>query len=244
MFISLFRPSQTNEEWNSWEVWQKSQPLSHFERCETFNQYLKLRPGFKNSGDDVPEFKYCFGEFSKFITGNYNSEFSYFLLLLDFYDFCKGFQRRVKGDASCIALLRKVTNLRDLTLFNNYDFNRFLYDYTIIHAHTVIQYSISTLIMRLVCHHLNFNKIKIENCRNSYENCLLGERIIKFKIHENIIEKRCLKCNRFTDVAWGKFQTCYDCHKKRICSVCGGKAEFIDLDLLPKCGTHCTKLNI
>lgn len=49
---------------------------------------------------------------------------------------------------------------------------------------------------------------------------------------------RCKICTRMTENIWGDFNTCIDCHLKRICSVCSSQAVIISNDGLPKCSFH------
>jgi hypothetical protein len=261
---------------------------------------------------------------------------------LDIYDICKGYLRRVKGEPTCINILREVIRKRSLIPLQTFHQN-FAYPYDAIHAHTVAQYSLSTLIMRLVNHYMSqissdyYPDISLNLCRDAYNECKFG-KILKFSQHinpnfnendinitgtgterylfedghmkkiqtslndhnlkhkdthspksflhhaeniltdnvvvntsqtsitpitstikssdkilsENCVESslsesdkdlsitchRCKTCTRVTETLWGIFDSCLDCHLKRICSICGTQALIISNDGFPKCNIH------
>lgn len=182
--------SNPEDEWKAWEDWQKRQPLSHYEKSDIYNHYINSRPLFTipdqscvTSFDKI-YYEYCFGEFTAFILSPKSQGqniMNYFKLLLDLYDTCKGFSRRLTGDPNSIAILRESVKENNLTILNNHNYSPYEYDYTILHAHTVAQYSLSTLIMRLVSHGLrvismrtSFPEICVNKCKYAYSLRIFG----------------------------------------------------------------------
>lgn len=188
------RPVQ--EEWASWEEWQRKQSPSHYEQSAIFHDYLKQRAYFqppRNSclnGLNPEYYIYCFGDFAVFIIsphsgGNDNDAIGYISLLLDMYDVCKGsLIRSVKGDPAGITMLRNVVISRSLIALQSYNFAPYCYPYERLHGHTVAEYSLSTLIMRLVAHYLNQNGLKgqypsitVGLCKGAFERRAFGNPI-------------------------------------------------------------------
>lgn len=188
------RPVQ--EEWASWEEWQRKQSPSHYEQSAIFHEYLKQRAYFQppqNSclkGCNPEYYVYCFGDFAVLIIsphsgGSTNDIMDYISLLLDVYDVCKGaLIRGIKGDPAGITMLRNVVISRSLNVLQSYNFGPSCYPYERIHAHTVAQYSLSTLIMRLVAHYLNHNGLKgqypsitVGMCKSAFERRAFGNPI-------------------------------------------------------------------
>ena len=143
--------------------------------------------------------------------------------------------------------------------------SNYYYDYSIIHAHTVAYFSLSTLVMMLVSNHIgritghkNHRTIDFEKCKKAYENCVFGIpeeiHIIKSAPIDIIPHSRnhimanswpvtkqikCSKCSRLTEGTWGKFGYCLDCHLKKACSSCGADAQGkSENDDMPKCSFH------
>ena len=254
--------SKPKHEWDTWEVWQRSQPPSHYEKSDIFQYYLSFRPQFRASKNYDVYYTYCFGDFATFIfnpsLGDNVPDFC--TLLLDFYDTCKGVSRRITGDPSGISTLREVVKKGSVIPLHAHDFNQYIYDYTLIHAHTVAQYSLSTLLMRLVANFMHnvssygdYPEIAIVECQKAYDNYCFGgrSRVSLTTAHININEpksssfpfdtsicSRCHVCNRVSENLWGTFNACLDCHTKRICSECSLTAVVISSDNLPKCSLH------
>ena len=259
--------STIKDEWSTWEEWQRNRNPSHYEKSEIFHYYLSNRPTFsppKNSCHNNKNFLYCFGDFASLIvkpTGGENV-LEYLVLLVDIYDVCKGFSRRLlTGDPPCIGLVRDVIRRRNLSLLQSFDFYQYEYPYNSLHAHTVVQYSLSTLLMRFISHYMsyidlrkNYPSIDSAVCQKASQDCVFGTPMslpIAIPCNPKITEVRgsswpgdnksclrCAKCKRVTENIWGEFDTCLDCHTKRICSVCGEKAIIISDDDLPKCDIH------
>lgn len=266
------------DEWNTWEEWQRYRQPSHYEKSDIFQYYLSVRSNFQPPTDSCISaynskyFIYCFGDFASLLVNPHGGGniLDYITLLLDVYDVCKGLSRRIKGDPNCIYLLREVVMKRKLDHLQRYNFDQHDYPYNIIHGHTVAQYSLSTLIMRFIAHYLSqtstrgyYPNILSSSCQEAYTNCNFGAPVMlstpKGSAPISIIQPqkskpeeirgsswpqdyskcyRCKVCTRMTENIWGKFDTCVDCHLKRICSVCGSQAVIISNDGLPKCSFH------
>jgi hypothetical protein len=165
---------------DSWEEWQKSQLKIHYIESN-LSSYIYQKPGYKN-----PYIKYCFGDFENiyYMPENIN-EITYFTLLLTTYDRCKGYLRSFKGDLTGINLLRKVVKDKNSDELYNHDFKIYDYNYTIIHAHTVSYFSLSTLIMYLVSNYMHFKSynsdhfphIDLELCKIAYNTKIYGDII-------------------------------------------------------------------
>lgn len=181
--------NSVEDEWNTWIEWQRQQHPTHYEKSDIFQYYLSMRQTFRppqNScmnGYNSKYYIYCFGDFSSLLVnpiGNGNI-IHYIHLLLDVYDICKGYLRRFKGEPACITMLRNVTLNQSLIPLKTYDFSTNAYPYISIHAHTVAQYSLSTLIMRFVAHYMSqishkyYPNILVSSCQEAYTNYKFGK---------------------------------------------------------------------
>lgn len=192
-----FSTASINEDWAIWEEWQRNQPQSHYKKSEIFTYFIRHNPGFiipdtsaiHHCGSE--QYEYCFGEFTKFlIVNNQGGDFiEYFTLLLKLYDTCKGSSRWIRGDPQGINILRQSVIKSDLSLFSLHDLTQYAYDYTKIHAHTVVQYSISTLIMLFVSHY--FQGLQVNStCKSiTLNKCTQCQQSLAF-IKKNIIPKK------------------------------------------------------
>lgn len=177
------------DDYNTWETWQQHQPASHFERSDIFRYYLTQRPRFQlplfscMHNNNSKYYIYCFGDFASLLVNpNESSNITdYLILLLDFYDICKGYSRRLIWDPPGIAILREVIIKRNLLPLQQYDFMQYAYPYNTVHAHTVTQYSLSTFIMRLVSHYMSYISmrqrypcIRLLVCQQCYDNSIFG----------------------------------------------------------------------
>src|SRR3972149_4705421 len=181
--------TSTQTEWNTWDEWQRRQPPIHFEKSDMFSYFISKHPDFRPMpynvlmGYGADYFKYCFGDFTQFIVnpnGGVNA-LEYFSLLLSLYDTCKGVSRRLTGDPAGISLIRQSVDGKSLIPLIEHNFNQYAYDYSMIHAHTVVQYSLSSLIMRLVSHYMSqvcakgkFPQITFGECRKAHTGCVFG----------------------------------------------------------------------
>lgn len=191
--ISNISNNFPSNEWNTWLAWQRNQPPSHFKKCIIFEYYLSQRLNWYPPSNSVLNtcfsqyYQYCFGDYSILIVQptNGSNVIDYFTLLLDFYDICKGTSRRFTGDPPAIKILRDSITFKTLDRLINWDFEPYCYDYGTIHAHTVVQFSLSTLIMRLVAHYLSqildkkiYPNINITICSKAYNNKTFGDYMI------------------------------------------------------------------
>lgn len=256
---SWFNSTNFSSDHEVWAEWQKKQPMIHFEKSVIFEYYKSLRPKFEPFKDaacnDVlaDYYRYCFGDFTQIISIPYSKQSNlirYVELLLDVYDTCKGVSRKFAGDPDGIVLLRKVYKTKDFDHLYNHDFHQYRYDYTKLHAHTVAQYSLSTLIMRIADNlmHYHFTTAKFKNisvslCKDIFDSKIFGENSkhkqsvpIEIKkpdapiIDDNKSSSlpinmnklcKCKSCGRICDKLHGCFSSCLDCYLSKICSICG-----------------------
>lgn len=285
-----FSKSNISDEYHVWLSWQKNQPISHYSNCYIIDYYLDQRPLARypvNPSNVNIYYKYCFGKFAPFIADQKNdiNFSSYCSLLLDIYDVCKGTTRRITGDPAGIKVLREVISRNRLTPLYSHNFEQYNFNCSLIHAHTVCQYSLSTLIMRLISNYLSsiplnndkkYAMISISDCKKAFDSCNFGKTFepknvicqtntknnainiskstpLNYRDDNSDIDNdikcaswprnhhlclRCKNCKRVTENLWGKFDSCIDCHMKRICSICSIKAVVVHENGLPKCSRH------
>jgi hypothetical protein len=245
----------TPDELNVLEAWQFPQASSHYEKSHIFGYYLKWRPQFETPHnsviftDDKKYYTYCFGEFTPLIViprvGT--NVIAYLELLIDVYDTCKGYARRIMGDTPGIKIIREAITKKNLLPLHQHDFKQYSYPFERIHAHTMAMYRLSTLLLRITSHFLynlsstSGEPIMVQQCSDAYDNNFYGKPIIS-NIGTNVGVK-CHTCTLMTERQYGRFNVCLDCHTREICSVCGAsaqKAQMInqDQDGLPKCEMH------
>lgn len=174
------------DEWNTWVEWQSHQSNQHYEKSDIFQYYLSKRPQFqppKYSCGNNKYYIYCFGDFASLLVnpGTNADIIDYISLLLDVYDTCKGMSRYIIGDPVGISFLRDVISKHNLSPLKHFNFEKINYPYITIHAHTVAQYSLSTLIMRFLFNYIghistenNHYNISITDCKQVYENNFFG----------------------------------------------------------------------
>lgn len=183
----------SGDDWHVWKEWQRKQSPLHYEKCDLFQYYLSQRPNFQPLPEAMinkslsKNHVYCFGDFTCLINtpiGPANVA-EYFRLLLDIYDVCKGMTRFIKGDPSGIIALREVVAKNNLGSLQHHDCIKYAYPYTELHAHTVCQYSLSTLIMRLVMHYMSkltpkFAQYSINGklCQEACDKCIFGTPLL------------------------------------------------------------------
>jgi|SRR5437868_3358928 len=220
------------EEWNTWLEWQKNQPISLFEKSDIFQYYLSRRPNFQ-----PPQYSsvtlynskyyiYCFGDFTTLLLNPHGggNATEFINLIIDIYDVCKGYSRRLAGDPNGITILRESMNKLSLVPLQNHDFTQYNYPYQNIHAHTVAQYSLSTLLMRLISHYMSnvstvgyYSSICIKTCQKTMEKNTFGKPIIisssTNKTTASIsIQQQKPKSDEFRGHSWPRDQiTCLRC---------------------------------
>lgn len=247
-WILWSRPS-VDDEWITWEEWQRHQRPSHYEKSDLFQYYLTKRPQFQppqNSclnGYNQQYYVYCFGDFSALLVNPRGGGdiVQYINLLLDVYDVCKGFARKmVRGDPSSIAILRKVALTQNITPLTKYNFEPHCYPYNKIHAHTVAQYSLSSLLMRLVSHYLSktgpkgcYPNILIPLCKQAYDEkvfgipAIAGDSSVPSSPPITIPQPSKPKSDELRGFSWpmnpGKYLRCKSCN--RVCENLWGNFE-------------------
>lgn len=196
-------------EWNTWEMWQNNQPAKHFQTCEIYECLItnenmpKLNPPIINfcNSYNYKYYLYCFGQFAQYISyPNIRCDIGYIMLLLQIYDRCKGLSRRISGDPESITLLRTAVKHGSLYVLENHDFSQYAYNYSKIHAHTVIQYSLSTLIMRMASHYIgteskmnNHPTIDVNVCISAYDSMSFGYDYQKYVTSAVQQKNNCIK---------------------------------------------------
>lgn len=184
----LFSPSDANS-----IEWQKKQPPSHYEFCSMWNDYYKAMSGKVYIPTDVNVcresssiyFVYCFGDYAPLIINQpLKDPTNYYMTLIDLYEYNKGIVRKYfKGEPSNIILLRKAVKEKNYDILKDIDFESDKYDYTRMHAHTIVQNSLSRFISCLIGNTLywsqNYNKFWFDAmmCKRAYEEETIVERI-------------------------------------------------------------------
>lgn len=167
-----------DQSYESYKLWQDKQPQSHFITSQ-LHAYIYPKSGYKD-----PHVRYTFGDFENLIyMPEQCNEFSYFNLLLNMYDKCKGYLRSLKGDHEGITLLRKVITVNNSDELYNHDFTKYEYPYQYLHGHTIAYFSLSTLILFFVSNYMHYKSyrsdrfphIHIDICKNAYHNKVYGD---------------------------------------------------------------------
>lgn len=270
-----------------WLDWQKIQPPSHFMSSSVYQKFAKTNLEF-HIEHDIKDFgyatrvfdssketyyKHVFGDFYNFVMyiPQPKDLLKSITMLISLYDHSKGYSRLVFGDPPIISFIKSVlvkhpVGLFDLTEvmndFGEKDFSVFVYDYSVLHAHTVAYFSLSSLIALLVSNIIgrikenrNHPVIELFKCKSTYESGywpILQELTPTTTIPIPITtvprnmskswpivdNSKCRHCKRLTEGSWGKFGSCLDCHSKVICSSCGATASGRDKSNTPKCEFH------
>lgn len=169
--------------------WQKQQTVQHFNSNNIWHTYKTLQSDkiflSKSSvcADDADAltkeyFTYCFGDYAPLIINQpLDDEFSYYSMLIELYECGKGSLRKyVWGDPVNIKILRKAVKTRNYNCLSEIDFDLDKYNYTAIHAHTLVQNSLSKFITCLIGNALYWTNKKssfhfeVEMCEKSYTN--------------------------------------------------------------------------
>lgn len=196
-----------------WEIWQSQQPNSHFRTSDIYGLYISKRTDFIPISNEIDQqIIYCFGEFSSFISNGYSdmTVIQYLIVLMDLYDICKGSTRKILGDSDKISVLRNIVINRDISHLKSLNFNTYFYDYSKIHAHTVAQYSLSTLIYTFASNFLyykgynNCKKIDSTKCSSAYTKKLFGaaniaEKTVSISVPSKITTNEKIKSQSLPD---------------------------------------------
>lgn len=176
------------DEYASWKLWQNKQTMSHYTHSDLYQYFMTCNPNIilEDTFGNNKYYKYCFGDFTKFISYNNNSKdpITYLTLLLLLYDTCKGITRKI-SDPTGIAILRSSVNKRRFDELRTIDYSIYDYKYYEIHAHTIVQYSLSTFIMFLIGNFFQntfFDKvlpyIDQERCKIAHKNQVFGDILL------------------------------------------------------------------
>jgi len=183
-------PTRYTQDWSTWLTWQGKQDGSHFQTCPIFTTYETVHPVDIDYQRDHPTYQvlmYCFGAFTRLIPLDKISSQDILRLtnlLLQFYDYNKGYYRRFAlGDPDNIRAMRAFSRGLGEKALQQIDFMQVLYPYDQLHAHTVVQYSLSTLIVRIFSHLLALSslpafpayQIDINLCRLAVDRAVFGK---------------------------------------------------------------------
>ncbi len=181
-------PNDLNTKWVTCEKWQSYQQTSLYEKCIIMKYYRKNYDEISLHDTKYlynEYYAYCFGDYTPLIIDINKTNISlldYVKLLLKIYDTCKGKSRKLKGDPIRISTIRKCASLNNVSVLEIYDFGHINYPYSIIHAHTIAQFSLSTLLIRLLCHYLKqvypnsaHELLSINKCKEAYYKKNYGE---------------------------------------------------------------------
>lgn len=227
--LSYFFTKEKQEEWKEWE--NEKKPST----CKSMNYYCENF--FDIKVDESNPYYDHFGKFSYFLQYHERTLSD----LIHFYDSCKGYARYMTWDPNYICLTKNFIKHDNASSLSKIDFEDFFYDYTKIHAYVVAEASLSTLVMRIIAHHL-FNMGKLVNYGTKC--IILGKYIEPPKTKISPFEfSYCSYCQRICDKLWGSYSLCLDCHHTKICSSCGHeeKMDFPSHCQLPLCMT-CTRI--
>lgn len=223
----------------TWEQWQQKQSSGHFVDS-SLAIYIPIKTGLNNI-----YIKYSFGCFSNLIyTHDQCDMIGYFTMLINIYDQCKGYARTVKGDASGISLLRKIIADKKADDLYNHDFQCYNYNYSVLHAHTVGYFSLSTLLLFFVSNYMYghsydndyFPHIDMDECKKIYNKKTFGDityitpitRSISIGINNKNISKihdKKIACNSWPSIINNVNNPSKCSHCDRICENLWGKMQ-------------------
>ncbi len=269
-----------------WRKWQATRALAHYTSSDTFKYYVTQKPNTISSISNVDGYSaisinaitiyqayydYCFGDFSVLLIspqGGESGVIKYATMLLELYDVCKGYSRKLFGDSLFISALREFTVTKDCNTLAKFPYVDYNYDYSEIHAHTVAVFSLTSLIALLMKNYIGHYdpQYKLETishslCAKAYNESVFGFikpslkmqqasavinipklnqefKLEKCKTWPQISSIKCKRCFRLTEGSWGKFNVCIDCYVKRVCASCGAEAHEIGNNKLPICSFH------
>lgn len=230
---------------------ESEQSEIHYQHC-TILDNINI-PIYYINDENYQYFCYCFGDFTPLISNHILSQqelLSLSQFLLNLYDQHKGYDRRLrKGDSSDIQILRKFAQGEGFPVLEKINFIKYHYPYYKIHAHSIAQYSLSVLILRIMEHNLSYHYqhlkiIDFNQCYNSYQNAtfnVLKEENINMTIgswSSGMYLYICSNCKSHNEKLWGKFKVCLDCYIHRLCRTCGAKIQDLSMQHVPYCALH------
>jgi len=265
-------PSQPSSEWDSWKAWQSQQQDDHYITFDAFTRFFQKQPHTFFPPNPIVNdrdrkyYWYCFGVFTPLVVHQaitMEEIMSLCCSLIAIYDNCKGYIRTLVGDSDGMAKLRHCAVNSNLSALKSIDFEPYCYDIRVVHAHTVCQFSLSSLLLRILAHALrlcggNTPGINVDDCIYAYENKVFAKNLSgsltasiwdstsKPFLHQGRCSKwhsdkqrKCTHCQRLTESLWGAYFLCLDCFKTKCCSICGDSSRvFPSADGFVKCGEH------
>jgi hypothetical protein len=236
------------EKWTQAESQQSELHYQHSTILDNFDI-----PIYYNNDENYQYFCYCFGDFTPLISNHILSQqelLSLAQFLLKIYDQNKGYDRRLrKGDSLDIQNLRLFAQGEGFPILEKINFVKYHYPYYKIHAHSLAQYSLSILILRIMEHNLSYHYknlriIELNHCYNCYHNATFN--VLKDEhVHINIGSwssgmqlYSCSNCKSSNERLWGKFKVCLDCYIHRLCRTCGATVQDNCTQHVPYCALH------
>lgn len=207
-FFNKFIFNQNNEnKWLEWIEWQKNQNYFHYQNFNYIENYYNENKILKNFCLNINRenetniyFSYCFGDFFPLVllSNEKIDRYEFIKIILEIYDYCKGYTRTMIGDSNIMIKLRNCLNERDTRPIQEIDYEPFLYPYGTIHAHTVAYFSISTLLIRILINFMSYKDIYIIKkypCQIAYEEARYGcYRTIKTLNEFKKTKPKCITC--------------------------------------------------
>lgn len=238
--------------YNDWAALEFEQNVEHYHTCAILSN-IQL-PVLYTPDEYYQYVCYCFGDFTPLISNHILTAQELITLsqtLLQIYDQHKGFDRKYrKGDPTDITFLRNFAQGEGWENIEKISFSKYHYPYHNLHAHTLANYSLSSLILRIVEHNLAFQynqflAIDIQKCLEAYHNSTFapviknGNSVIFASSWSSGMEYRyCPNCKNKCDSLCGKFQVCLNCYIYNICRTCGAKVSHYTNDHKPYCSLH------
>lgn len=239
--------------YNEWASLEFNNDNNHYNTCTILNN-INL-PILYNPDEYHKYICYCFGDFTPLITNHILTAQEIITLsqtLLYIYDQNKGYDRKYrKGDPVDITFLRTFAQGGGWDNIEKISFSKYHYPYHTLHAHTLAQYSLSTLLLRIIEHNLSFQHSQflpfhVQKCIESYNNCNFApvtknynSMIMTSSSWSSGMEYRyCPNCKNKCDNLCGKFQVCLNCYTYNVCRTCGARVQHYSDDHKPYCSLH------
>lgn len=273
MLSSLWNPADPSCEWDTWSTWQAQRDDAHFVAFDAYLAFFRAQPesffppSCVSSGSDAKFFWYAFGVFTPLIVAKPltpSQALSFGASLLALYDANKGYARLFTGDPPGIAHLRACVSAQNLSLLRSYDYAPYAYDVSQLHAHTVAQFSLSSLVLFILSHSLHRSGAAVPHvdpallrdayARKAFCKVLKNSAVASFWdphadrpfIYSGACSRwdvdtkfACSRCKRLSETLWGHYQLCLDCYKTKACYVCGdSQVASINDDGFPRCSEH------
>ena len=271
--FSLWAPSDPSAEWDAWAAWQALRDDSHYSEFPAYHDFFLSQPDSffpRNCASSEPNAKhywYAFGVFTPLLVAKPlrpDQAMSFATSLLTVYDSNKGYSRMLTGDPPAIAHLRSCVADSNLAALRTYDYSPYAYDPSRVHAHTVAQFSLSSLLMRLLSHSLHCSGAAVPSVpaaplRDAYDRKEFCKVLKNFStasfwdphaarpfIYAGNCSRwtvsaqfSCSRCARLSEALWGYYQLCLDCYKTKACYVCGDSLiTSLNEDGFPRCSDH------